>query len=274
VGRGRYGSAGLAAMLLVAGACVPTKAMAGVHVQVVVTTVTVHGLTLALEIPGRTFPRGALIRARLTLVNHRHQSVSSGVKGCSADGPEPVVDVLSLQGRLVFPPALRKPPLSGAACFGPAALNIMPGEQASEWIYVLLRGPRVRAHLSLVGVASLATPTLRVRLSPRDAPRVAVHPGKMTVDVSSDGTGSSRPWYYSDWYVCKDGSSDYVAGTTFREYPPQGPGEFATYTGIVMDWEKMTGGHFAPACSKPVEWHIAIAHLGESPAYVTLRHSW
>ena len=39
------------------------------------------------------------------------------------------------------------------------------------------------------------------------------------------------------------------------------------FTGSLMDWTKVVGNQFQPACTSPSEWHIAAAVLGETAAY-------
>lgn len=233
------------------------------------TSATVGGITLTLRLPGLIFPRGALIQTVVKLKNATKRTIPFGVLGCSADGPQPVVDVSNGMRRVVFPPALPAPPLGGAACSQPEPPSAPPGGTASRSIYVLLRGTDIRARLNLGTLGIVRTPYLRVHLERRQAPSISITAaGAVKAVVHFPAGRHAGPLYYTDWYVCGHGGATYVAGQVFKEYPAgQTGGILATYSGQVMDWTKTGSTRLRPGCRQPREWHVAAALLGGSAAY-------
>lgn len=246
----------------------------GTHSERVQASATAHGFTLTLVLPRDRYPRGALVRTTVFVKNNTRLQANVGLFGCNADGPSPIVQVLNAHGHVAFPPALPDPPLGDAGCVEPVGPEVPPGGVYSQVIYVALRGSRLRAEATVAGAAikdvvEVRTPPLRVSLGPADAPTI----GLTTSPAVGARVSGSQPkkgdgWYYTDWYVCGQGTQATVGGQTFAEEPPSESGaSYPILSGDVGDWTR-TSRSMLPDCAFPQQWHVAIGRLGHSVAYL------
>jgi hypothetical protein len=230
---------------------------------------TVRGVEFTMSLPGLSFPRGALVRAVVTMKNEGKAQTRFGVPTCRADGPSPTVQVVDSSDRVVFPAALPPPPLTGVPCVLTGTPQLLPGTRASKTFYIVLRASRVRASVRVPGFGLIRTPVLQLHLGAGDAPSFSLSTAGTVNALVTPPAGAPRaPLYYTDWYVCGSGQAAYVGGRTFREQLPKDGGVlYPIYAGLVMGWGRAEGMQMAPGCSRPKEWHVAAALLGHTAVY-------
>jgi hypothetical protein len=203
-------------------------------------------------LPGRVFPDNALIHATAIAQNVSHHPVWVLAGGAPSSGKSlPQIEVLSGQ-HIVYPPALSwswavpGPP--------PISLQLKPGKMLRARIYIILRGPRVRATVTLMrtqisfnDTIDLTTSALTMTLT---APRPlalsqATTPGGPQVEIERPPGSIGRLLYQS---------STECTGQTVGEQ--------------TIFWTRTSSLTFTPGCGPIQQWHLVAGWPGYSVAEV------
>ena len=247
------------------------QAIGGAHVEIVDA-----GLHLSLSLPEQHYPANAIVQATMQVTNVTARAIRLGrtsfydCRGMFA--PQAVV----MSHRTpVFPPIVVgtafpscPPPLPTG---GTAMLR--PGATLSSREYLLLRGPEIRAFVTIADRRShsglqlappvVATPILTVTLTASDAPTVTVEEGNAPVAyVARPRYARGRPFVGSGW------SRLAKRGTV-------GKRGFVGILGFGNGWARQTSltirPKLMPGYTRFVEWHIVAGWLGHSAARVDFR---
>jgi len=246
--------------------------------------VTTRGVTLALTLPQRSYPRNALVRVRVTVHNGSERSLVVESGQCQPGARSSSVLVVGAGSTALFPPTLGGPFVNGLTCAaGPPPL-LKPAEDLAQTYYAVLRGPQVRARTVIDFATSdrasvpepsvvLTTPAATVRLLARPSPQLVLRrASSVYADVHLPIGAANKPILYSDWYRCQSGGKTTIGGQGFEVTPPSDPILPATFLSHAVDWSALRGMRIRPGCSHPLEWHVIAAQL-DQPVSNVIRYS-
>jgi hypothetical protein len=229
-----------------------------------------------LIVPGRVYPRDALVQATTILKNVSHSQMWIEQLGVTN---EPKPEVLDSEGHVLYPPPFPPPRLNGSFKTGAPPL-IAPGAVITEYPLVVLRGNRIHAvlHFHLQTAPpylrkTLRTSIIRLTLTSGRAPTVAVH-RVPPVSAVVHPTTAQRPGdlYHVGWYACRmaNGQTQF-GGSGFYEGPP-GPQGIPPYlVGYLYLWVPSQSRLLQPGCSSPIEWHVVAGWLNQPVVRINYR---
>lgn len=213
-------------------------------------SVTSAGIRLTLTVTPTTYPQDALIPARATVRNVSNHPVV--VLGSGDIGPGtsfPQLEVLDAKGTVRYPQALS----SFFRSHGPPPRPVMlsPGSTIRTSTYVILRGPRVRATITVLRDGNVGGRRTSVHLSitftlaESDAPNVWVRTegGHRIASIQEPYTPPG-PLFYVDSASC--------SGMAYSQH---------------LSWTQ-TGRLITAGCSPVKSWHIVVGAVDHSVATV------
>jgi hypothetical protein len=162
-----------------------------------------QNISVFASLPRMTYPRGALAQVQVTVKNGYSHSVFV-LPVCGGDNP--AVGVWTNNGRLVYPPALRFPPIPNTACRAGSGTPVAPGHSVRRSLYVILRGERLTPTATVQpfgeAVMTVAGPPLRVRLVPGRATRARIVTSPRVSAYVHRPRGAKGPALYVGWTSC------------------------------------------------------------------------
>jgi hypothetical protein len=225
---------------------------AGTHpTPVYRTQVASHGVKLSLTFPRRVYPRDALVRVSVRLVNVSLRVVLIGrteAAVCAQQGPG--IRVTDSTHRNLYPPAITWLLASCGPPIDPRPL--LPGHVMQRKLLAILRGDRIQAVAS-VGLKSIevTTPPLSMVLVPEPAPRAVVRIAFLShIDVTPSTLSQQGRFYFMESEFCfaatpsAQGAVGSASGMTHFQFttPDQhGVYRFSTICGSPSRWS-FTGG--------------------------------
>jgi hypothetical protein len=210
-----------------------------------------HGLVLSVSLERRTYPRDALVRVMVRLVNVSRLAVLIGrTQGSVCPQSGPGLRVTGSSGRMLYPPAITWLLASCGPPIHPRPL--LPGHVIQRRFLAVLRGDRIQAVAGIDdGSVEIATPPLSVRLVPEAVPQAVVHPDFLShIDVTPSTPSQQGRFYYMESEACLAttpgaqgtvGSAAGMAHFQFTMPDLHGGYSFSTMCGSPSRWS-FTGG--------------------------------
>lgn len=205
------------------------------------------GLRITLTVGQRSYPRDALIVARVEVQNVSGKAVvleATCIKGGQPYAPA-IITVIGSNGSELFPPALSGEQSESCPPYAPRTLP--SGQRLVHRQVVILRAPTVVAVVMLAQQGGSMRPVsarLVLALTANDAPRLVV---RTTPALSATVPGGEQPpWRYKQWVSCS-------ANGRLLSYADSG-------------WRQTSGGKFVPLCINTLEWQLVVGRLNHSVA--------
>lgn len=234
-----------------------------VRVSTVRLTKVTHGLQISLTLPSRTYPEGALIRAKMVVRNVSRHTILLGRLTCRQN---PGIVVTDEAGNVDFPPAL--PGLAMFPC-GPLLQPrpLRPGRKITRSEYVVLRAPHLQVQVDIalhaqVGpftppIKHIMGPAFTASLFPAPSPAVTMHVEQIGVSADlAPPAGVTGPYLYQEYWGYKT--------------PDGGVNERYSSTQI---WTLRQSLHLAPSWSGEYSqdswWRVVAGWLNHPVAYIT-----
>jgi hypothetical protein len=208
---------------------------------------TLHGIRLTLVVPGRTFPRNALIWVDVRLTNLTRTNVpipqlSDTGWPCSPN----TVEVFDDHNIVLYPPAVRvkrgeplplNPPCPAP---DPSSKQLHPGESASGSDLVILRAPSIHATVQ-EGHDRITTPTVRFNLKRSRSLHVSLvrNSGGIRATVPSVN-GTRRQVFVNSLWQCNQGGLIRVSSG---------------------GWSEQAGSAIHAGCAAPAIWYATVGYL-------------
>lgn len=197
-----------------------------------------------------TYPRNALVVARLRVINTSHRAIS--LQTVCAPGSRPyspmVARVVDARGRVLFPPAVGGE--QGQICPPPSPFALPPGRSVLRREYVILRSPRLQAVVQLPrrrGGLVAVTANLRLRLVGADAPTITLRRSpELAAAVRLRHPG---PLIYNQWASCSSPAGQLLSAES-------------------SNWVRSTQTRIAPLCVQPLQWQLVVGQVNHSVAQV------
>jgi hypothetical protein len=236
--------------------------------RAVTSSITAHGMRLTLSLRRGTYPRTALVRVRLTLMNISHHAIAVG----STAAPEcawfgPGVQVLDSAGQVLYPPATE---WIMASC-GPRIMPkpLAPGRTVHHTTFAILLGSAIRAVATLStatpGTATtIETPLLHLHMIDETTPQLTV-PSQPSLHLTvTPATPKQRGAFLFVFGILCPGPN-----------PPSLVGGFGT---AVPGWQRASthlgrAFHLEAQCANPVRWVFVGGWLNHPVATVDYRGS-
>jgi hypothetical protein len=218
-------------------------------------------VALSVSVARGVYPRDALVRVHMQLINHLQRSVQV-VAHCPTGYME--ADALNKVGNVTFPPLFEEGMGPTIGCKAGIHRSLGPGQALRESQLIILRSRRVDA-VATVKIGSetqtVTSHVLGLRLTAPVAPQVALTTTPAVAAEIRGRTPKQRGtlWYQATGWCASDSGQ---AGGMGRGY--------ATIT-----WQSMGRGEqkkytLSPDCSTPVpsQWHVIAGWLNQTVATI------
>jgi hypothetical protein len=230
-----------------------------------------HGILLSITLPNIPFPRNALTRVKVSLQNVTQHTVSVWSPG--DDYTLPQAEVMNRAGKVVYPDPLKYlPPLPGPP---PALVPLSPRETRNVSVYVILRGSRVRAAVSVGNGPAwpgilVTTSFLVVRLRKPDSPHMTLVSDEPPAVLVQSPFGRHGSLKYVEWMDCYYPSE---GGILVRDSGSRG-WESGWHSADIVRTH-VSSVRINPRCPSTVggmpgvlvQWHVVAGWPGHSVAY-------
>lgn len=231
-----------------------------------------HGVLLMLMVPGRVYPRHALVQVTVIVKNLSRVPISGPEHvGMNTD---PEVEVLDSQNRVLYPPPFPTPAFP-TSFKHPVPPSTAPGEVLVEHPFVVLHGDRLHAVLafqSILGAGgppqrlTVRTPVVHLTLVSAPRPTVTLHGRPRMSAVLQPATRHQRgALYHVGWFSCRlgNGQARYGGSGFYEDFPTPGPGP-PLLVGYLYLWVPTSSKVLRPGCGAPLEWHVVAGWVNQS----------
>jgi hypothetical protein len=219
--------------------------------DVIGATITAHGVTVSLLVPGMTYPRRALIQATVVARNESGTDISVP---SSCDNNNPGLEVVrhdATTGRFdipAYPPAL--PEERTMPCL-PVLLSLRPGQTLTNQGFVVLRNAYLEAFVQIqtgAGMIQVTTPQLHFHLTREQPPLVRFQSRPSFIVKLWPPAGASGLLRYVEYGVCPFRSGGYRV---------TGEPDWRT-------WETAATTRLTAGCRHPAVWDMLAGWVGFS----------
>lgn len=232
------------------------------------------GLHLSLSLAKQRYPANAIVQATMRVTNVTTHGIGLGSTSFyDCRGTFAPHAVVMSDGTQVFPPIVVGESSPSCSNLSGPTMTLRAGATLTSREYLLLRGPQVRAFVTLAGSRAqhgvqtrpplVGTPILSVTLTQSDAPTVTVQKGSVPM------AHIVRPSYGHGLLFVGSGWSRLARHGTVGE-----PG-FVGIERFENAWVRQTSltirARLMSGYTRVVEWHIVAGWLGHSAASVNSR---